>query len=112
MLKKSSNAVFNETLSEANLFLTLVQVGFGWIEVVDSHNLDYFSYDSENDYIITQFRFTTNHGITEKTNNDSETNNFHVSDPNLIIKNPFLDCLFVGRNTTECLKTKVGLQIE
>lgn len=53
MLKKSSDAAFNETLSEANLFLTLVQVGFGWIEVIDAHNIDYFSYDAENDYIIT-----------------------------------------------------------
>lgn len=112
MLKKSNDAVFNETLSEANLFLTLVQVGFGWIEVVDSHNLDYFSYDAENDYIITQFRFTTNHGATEESSNDSSPTNNFVPNPNLIIKNPFLDCLYVGRNSTECLKTKVGLQTE
>jgi len=74
---------------------------------MDAHNIDYYTYDAEKEYIITSFRFTTNHGIA-----DSHIDNFNTLKPLSFKKNPILDCLFVGRNTTECLKSKVGLQME
>lgn len=73
----------------------MYNVGFGWIEVLDATHIKYSSYDAENDVYLTQFLFSTNHGIVSPPEQEKE---------NKTEKGSFVNCMLHKENYHLCLK--------